>query len=331
MADLIENLEFDEYIDPQNYTDFEKMGNDIEKRIQNIANGLINTMDKPVSKHTEIQHDMYFDEMLKKQQLQEQEPEHKKQPEQLNVVSDEETRASLVTYLTTRADTDPAACNELAVVYYLENDIDLAIKHFEKASEMGSTAAQRNLAIAMEQNNSSDLERIFELYSKAAEQADAVALNNLGCCYLNGDGTEEDIKKAIVCFEKAATKGDVLAKLNLADCYAIGNGVRYNPKKAFKLYKEASVDDNITALKRVAECYLSGQGTPQSFKEALYYYSKAADLGDAEGIAMYNKLNEKLSPEKYDMQQQFESQKQQEQPEQEQAKSKQKSNSELSL
>ncbi len=297
MADLIDNVTFDEYILPENYTDFEQMGSDIEQRVYALADSL--TQSRANNRYSQVVHDTNINtEEIYEQQRKAVAAEPVTAKTELGNDDREET---ILTYLTARADTDPVAANELAVIYYLANDIDVAVTNFEKAASMGYAQAQRNLAIALEQNNSADTERIFNLYSQAAEKKDAIALNNLGCCYLEGDGTEEDVKKAIKCFEQAIVMGDTLAKINLADCYSIGNGVRANPKKAFKLYCDAAANGNITAIKRTAECYLSGQGTPQSFREALEYYQKAAELGDIEAKAMVEKITEKASPERYNI------------------------------
>ncbi len=302
MADLVDNIVFDEVIDPENYTDFDKMGRDIEQRINNIADSLMQSNERISNRYRDVAHDTNINiELERIQQEQLQKSQETEITEQMADIDADVLDDTILTYLSSRADTDPMAANELGVIYYLSGDTDLAVTNFEKAAGMDYAQAQRNLAIALEQNNSRDMERIFKLYSQAAEQEDAIALNNLGCCYLDGDGTEEDVKKAIKCFEQAAAKGDVLAKINLADCYSIGNGVRANAKKAFKLYCEAADVGNVTALKRTAECYLNGQGTPQSFRTALEYYQRAAEKGDLEAKAIAEKITEKANPERYNI------------------------------
>ena len=47
---------------------------------------------------------------------------------------------------------------------------------------------------------------------KAAEQGDAEAQNNLGRCYVKGDGVEKDEKEAAEWLRKAADQGFELAK-----------------------------------------------------------------------------------------------------------------------
>ncbi|MBR5681173.1 MAG: sel1 repeat family protein, partial [Clostridia bacterium] len=57
---------------------------------------------------------------------------------------------------------------------------------------------------------------------KAAEQGDAEAQNDLGHCYVIGDGVEKDEKEAVKWFRKAAEQGVAGAQFNLAQCYERG-------------------------------------------------------------------------------------------------------------
>ncbi|GEM_PF-4130510 len=305
MADLIENIKFDEVINPENYTDFEQLGKDIEKRNENIANAIMEANQKLSIRYKEVMHDTGIDTEELYEELQRPARSEIVITEKKADIDGDGKEDTIISYLTAKADTDPMAANELGVIYYLKDDVDLAVANFQKAADMDYAEAQRNLAIALEQGNSADKERIFNLYSQAAEKEDAVALNNLGCCYLDGDGTEENVKKAIKCFEAAISKGDDLAKINLADCYSIGNGVRANAKKAFNLYSQAAENGNPTALKRTAECYLSGQGTPQDFRKAMEYYQRAADLGDVEAQNAVAKITDKIIPKRYDINEQL--------------------------
>ena len=50
-----------------------------------------------------------------------------------------------------------------------------------------------------------------ELYQKVADQADAVAQNDLGLRYATGQGVLKDSRKAAELFQKAADQGDEFA------------------------------------------------------------------------------------------------------------------------
>ena len=92
----------------------------------------------------------------------------------------------------------------------------------KKAERLYRTAADRGIALA--QYNSGLLlyseqrfEEAFRLYALAADQGHTDAENNLGCCYMTGEGTEVDLGKARCWFERAAAKGFKLAIEALTD------------------------------------------------------------------------------------------------------------------
>ncbi len=174
-----------------------------------------------------------------------------------------------------------------------------AAQYLNSAAEQNHTAAQRNLAITLENQQSADKEKIITLYEKAAEKDDSYALNNLAVCYLLGDGVKQNIKQAVKYFEKAVKYGDDFAMVNLADCYVVGNGVSKSDKKAFELYKQAADKGNTDGLKNAADCLMNGAGVKQDFRAAMDLYKKAADFGDTKALEKFNELSEKLNPQKH--------------------------------
>ncbi len=158
-----------------------------------------------------------------------------------------------------------------AEVFEPETSTNDAILHekaevFYDLSDMGTTA------------NNIDYKKVFELYSESAKADDATALNNLGCCYINGEGTDRSIQKAIECFERAAALKNSLAVVNLGKCAAVGCGVAKDPERAFELYRQAANMGSPLAYRMLAECYLNGVGTNKDV-------SKAADcLRQAETV-----------------------------------------------
>lgn len=320
MAEIINDLRFEALIDPDKYTDIEQLNKDVMERNFRNAERLMSHREITGNRYREPFQDSRMEEYL----VNTYEDTREKPAEIYNdrtdtepainvdsiktaaIADDEENvkttnKRSLAAYLEAKAETEPSAANELGVLYYLNDDLDLATHYFEKAVSMDYVEAQRNLAIILEQNNSSDYERIFSLYETAAQQNDAAALNNLGCLYLDGDGVEADVKKAVKCFEKAVSQKDTLAMINLADCYAIGNGVRINPVKAFKLYEEAAKTENPTALARLAECYEVGAGVKQSIDKALELYQAAVDKGNEDVAEKLEQLLRKRVGIRYDL------------------------------
>lgn len=205
---------------------------------------------------------------------------------------------------------DLLATNMLAVAFYFGDntkpDIDKAVELFELSADKGNAAAQRNLAIIFENNEPRDQEKAVKYYEMAAnnENPDPYAINNLGVCYLMGEGVKTNIKKAVSLFEKAIKMGDDYAKLNLADCLTMGNGMKINEEKSFELYWEIArnkEDKKISskALIRLSECYLQGKGTKINPQFALECLKTASETGNEKAKLLYKNLKKKLTPTKH--------------------------------
>lgn len=195
------------------------------------------------------------------------------------------------------------AQNILGVCYItgtnVQVDQEKAIEYLSMAAASKHTVAMRNLAIVLENQGSPDKNKILSLYEQAAKDNDAYALNNLGACYLTGDGVRQNINQAVRNFEKAVKLGDDYALVNLANCYALGNGVIRNEKKAFDLYKKSAEKNNIEGIRNMADCLLKGAGVKQDFIKAMELYKKAGEMGDEKSSQKYAELSEKLVPAKH--------------------------------
>ena len=77
-------------------------------------------------------------------------------------------------------------------------------------------------------------------YQKAAEQGDTTAQNNLGVCYANGYGIDQDQTKKIFWYRKAADQSCAIAQNNLGWCYENGGGVEKDPALAVYWYYKAA-------------------------------------------------------------------------------------------
>ncbi|KAF2662833.1 hypothetical protein K491DRAFT_700015 [Lophiostoma macrostomum CBS 122681] len=68
----------------------------------------------------------------------------------------------------------------------------------------------------------------------------AVAIYELGKCYMNGWGTSQDKSLALRCYEIAGNWGDADALVEAGYCYAEGVGCKKDMKKAAKFYRFAA-------------------------------------------------------------------------------------------
>lgn len=69
--------------------------------------------------------------------------------------------------------------------------------------------------------------------NEAANLGDLQAMYELGNCYFEGLGVEENVQKAFEYYKKAAEEGHAHAANNLADMYLNGEGVSVNEKKLY--------------------------------------------------------------------------------------------------
>lgn len=129
----------------------------------------------------------------------------------------------------------------------------------------------------------------------AAEQGVALGQAMMGALYQEGCGVEKNDQEAIKWLEKAAAQGEVHCIFYMAELYIISDDPAVkNVKKGFQLAmdiikrrkdKEMDNEPRGELYVLIAACYAEGRGCDKDFKQATAYFQKAADLGDATGLA----------------------------------------------
>ena len=99
--------------------------------------------------------------------------------------------------------------------------ITLATPVVAQDIEAGWEAAQRG-----------DYAAALREWRPLAEQGHAVAQNNLGVMYFNGQGVAQDYAEALKWYSKAAEQGHAQAQYNLGVMYANGQGVAQDKVQA---------------------------------------------------------------------------------------------------
>ena len=117
--------------------------------------------------------------------------------------------------------------------------------------------------------------------TKKAEAGDAIAQNNLGVMYANGEGVPKDAVKAVEWYQKAALQGEASAQNNLGAMYANGEGVPKDAAKAVEWYQKAAVQGNAIAQHNLGVRYANGEGVPKDAAKAVEWIQKAAVQGEA--------------------------------------------------
>ena len=116
---------------------------------------------------------------------------------------------------------------------------------------------------------------------RAAEQGDASAQFNLGCCYDFGEGVEKNLQEAVKWYRKSAEQGDAEAQFNLGCCYKRGEGVEKNWHEAVKWYRKSAEQGYASAQFNLGCCYDRGEGVEKNLQEAVKWYRKSAEQGHA--------------------------------------------------
>jgi len=100
----------------------------------------------------------------------------------------------------------------------------------------------------MDAYNRGDYATVLNELRPLAEQGDAVAQNNLGAVYYNGQGVPQDYVQARQWFEKAVAQGDANAQFNLGVLYYKGQGVLHDYVQAHMWSSLAAANGNKKAV-----------------------------------------------------------------------------------
>ncbi len=120
----------------------------------------------------------------------------------------------------------------------------------------------------------------------AAEKGDPDAQYDLGVCYSDGDGVEEDHAEAAKWYRKSAEQGYPEAQYDLATCYHNGDGVEKDPTEAAKWYRKAAGQGVPDALYDLGFCYYLGDGVEQDLGEAEKWWRMAAEQGSQDAAVL---------------------------------------------
>jgi TPR repeat protein len=125
-----------------------------------------------------------------------------------------------------------------------------------------------------------------------AEKGNILAQANLGTCYMNGWGVQQNFDEALKLLKPAAERGDQTALTNLSACYMNGWGVQQNFDEALKLLKPLSDIGNARALTVTALCHV--QKINEAIKDLGAFAMKFKDSPDANSDETTKALKEKI-------------------------------------
>ena len=110
-------------------------------------------------------------------------------------------------------------------------------------------------------------------------------MHNLAWCYRLGqagaDGADRK-EKAVALFRRAAEQGYVSSICDLGVCYQEGWGIEQDLQKALELYHQAADCGLGKAMNCIGECFWNGEGVEQDLNQALEWFEKGAKAGHPE-------------------------------------------------
>lgn len=130
-----------------------------------------------------------------------------------------------------------------------------------------------------------DSREAVRLYRAAAEEGNALAQNNLGAAYANGEGgLARNEREAARYYRMAADQGLASGMSNLAVMYAYGRGgIARNDREAVRLWQSALEFGDMQAQTNLGVMYAEGRGGLQrDMRQAISMWRMAAEQGSTE-------------------------------------------------
>ena len=130
-----------------------------------------------------------------------------------------------------------------------------------------------------------DAREAVRLYRLAATEGDALAQNNLGVAYANGEGgLPRNDREAVRYYRLAADQGLASGQANLAAMHSSGQGgLPRDDREAVRLWQAALESGNVQAQTNLGTMYAEGRGgLPRNMRQAIGMWRAAAEQGSAE-------------------------------------------------
>jgi tetratricopeptide (TPR) repeat protein len=158
--------------------------------------------------------------------------------------------------------------------------LDLPESHFHGLLEDAGAVltfqgVQCNLGVFYE--GAKRYDKALDWYHRGARLGCEICEHNIGFCYRQGHGVEENIDTALEWFTKSAEKGHASAQLNAGIMHFLKG--RY--KETVKWCKKAAAQGNADATFALGICYENGNGVKRNVPEAVKLYTTAAEKGHA--------------------------------------------------
>jgi len=153
--------------------------------------------------------------------------------------------------------------------------------YFKKAADMGDANGLYNLGMCYLNGYGcqNDQDLAFKCFRTSADAGHPEAINNIGGFYRDGIVVERNLESAAKCFERSANLGNDYGLLNFALALQRGEGVEKDSARAVELFKEAAMRGNAEAMNSYGMCFYTGDGIGQDDAVAVRWFKASAARG----------------------------------------------------
>lgn len=167
----------------------------------------------------------------------------------------------------------------VGAAYYVKGDFDNAETWWKKAAAQKQPDALWWMYCLCEVHNKDSL-LAFDYLKQAVDAKYPDALNDMACCYANGDMVEKDMEKAKELFLEAAYLGFGEAYNNLANLYTYKDYIKKpNWEKAAKYYQKGAEMNDPAAQYNYGMCLKKGKGVKKDKQAAIHWLTLAGQNG----------------------------------------------------
>ncbi len=161
-----------------------------------------------------------------------------------------------------------------------EVEMDQAPIPEDESSEDDGDPTEDLMQDALKAARAGDYEAALSIWEPLARAGNSRAQNNIGACFIDGLGVEQDYELARQWLELSAEDGDPVGRRNLATLCFKGHGGPQDIERAVELYRLAAEDDDSVAQDTLSWILLNGEnGTKADAVEARRWAAAAAEQG----------------------------------------------------
>ena len=129
-----------------------------------------------------------------------------------------------------------------------------------------------------------DYEKAIKSFGEASKYGYAPALANLGKCYYDGKGVDENKQLGMRYFEMAADRGNNLAMHYLGDIHRAGELVKKSDSLAYSYYSSAAAGGLAQSQRMMGHFHEKGIYVARDHGKALEWYTLAAKQNEPEAL-----------------------------------------------